>query len=71
MKRLVVLGSGTAGTTVVNKLRPRLDPRGWEIVVVDGAGEHHYQPGYLFVPFGRYHPSDIVKPIEDLLPEGV
>ncbi|MEX1094389.1 MAG: FAD/NAD(P)-binding oxidoreductase [Acidimicrobiia bacterium] len=71
MKRLVVLGSGTAGTTVVNKLRPRLDPLSWEIVVVDGATEHHYQPGYLFVPFGRYDPSDIVKPIEKYHPKGV
>ena len=71
MKRLVVLGSGTAGTTIVNKLRPKLDPQGWEIVVVDAATEHHYQPGYLFVPFGRYDPSDIVKPIEKYLPKGV
>jgi len=71
VKRLVVLGSGTAGTTVVNKLRPRLDPRGWEIVVVDEATDHHYQPGYLFVPFGTYDPADIVKPIENYLPKGV
>jgi sulfide:quinone oxidoreductase len=71
VKRLVVLGSGTAGTTIVNKLRPKLDPQGWEIVVVDAATEHHYQPGYLFVPFGRYDPSDIVKPIEKYLPKGV
>lgn len=71
MKRLVVLGSGTAGTTIVNKLRPKLDPKGWEIVVVDGASEHHYQPGYLFVPFGRYDASDIVKPIDKHLPKGI
>ena len=50
MKRLLVLGAGTAGTMVVNKLRPRLDPDEWEIVVVDQDTEHHYQPGYLFIP---------------------
>ncbi|MEX1038871.1 MAG: FAD-dependent oxidoreductase, partial [Acidimicrobiia bacterium] len=71
MKRLVVLGSGTAGTTVVNKLRPRLPEEGWEIVVVDEATDHHYQPGYLFVPFGKYDAGDIVKPIEKYLPTGV
>jgi sulfide:quinone oxidoreductase len=71
LKRLLVLGSGTAGTTVVNKLRPRLSREGWEIVVVDGASNHHYQPGYLFIPFGKYEPADIVKPIEKYLPKGV
>jgi len=33
--------------------------------------DHHYQPGYLFVPFGVYEPEDIVKPIERFIPDGV
>ena len=52
MKHLVVLGAGTAGTMVVNKLRPRLPRSEWEITIVDPATEHHYQPAYLFIPFG-------------------
>lgn len=52
MKRLLVLGAGTAGTMVVNKLRPRLPADEWRITVVDQEAAHHYQPGYLFVPFG-------------------
>ena len=52
MKRLVVLGSGTAGTMVANKLRPRLDRSNWSITVVDQDGEHVYQPGLLLLPFG-------------------
>ena len=54
MKRLVVLGAGTAGTMVANKLRHRLDRDAWSITVVDQDDHHHYQPGYPFVPFGRY-----------------
>jgi len=71
MKHLVVLGAGTAGTMVVNKLRPRLPEREWKITVVDQAVEHHYQPGYLFIPFGGYDPADIVKPTKAQLAKGV
>ncbi|MGC2240811.1 MAG: FAD/NAD(P)-binding oxidoreductase [Acidimicrobiia bacterium] len=71
MKRLVVLGSGTAGTTVVNKLRPRLGRDDWEIVVIDQEPTHFYQPGYLFIPFGIYQPDQVQKPKERFIPEGV
>ncbi|MGF1665338.1 MAG: NAD(P)/FAD-dependent oxidoreductase [Acidimicrobiia bacterium] len=71
MKRLVVLGAGTAGTMVVNKLRPRLAADEWQMTIVDQAAEHHYQPGYLFVPFGVYEPEEIVKPTRRFIPEGV
>lgn len=71
MKRLLVLGAGTAGTMVVNKLRPLLSPREWEITVVEPAKLHIYQPGLLFVPFGRYQAADLEKPTQPLLPAGV
>ena len=71
MKRLVVLGAGTAGTMVVNKLRGILPESVWSITIVDKADTHHYQPGYLFVPFGGYQPSEIVKPATQFLPDGV
>ena len=71
MKRLLVLGAGTAGTMVVNKLRPRLAKTEWAITVVDQDNVHHYQPGYLLMPFGVYQPSDIVKPRDRFMPDGV
>ena len=55
-KSLVVLGAGTAGTMVANKLRRRLTGSEWEITVVDRDDVHHYQPGYLFLPFGDVRP---------------
>jgi sulfide:quinone oxidoreductase len=70
MKHLLVLGAGTAGTMVVNKLRRRLDD-GWQITVVEQSDLHHYQPGYLFLPFGGYAPRDIVKPTRQFIPTGV
>ncbi len=71
MKKLLVLGAGTAGTMVVNKLRPRLDPGEWEITVVDETPCHYYQPGYLFIPFGIYRAPDVMKPRRDFIPAGV
>jgi sulfide:quinone oxidoreductase len=71
MKRLLILGAGTAGTMTANKLRPRLDSHEWEITVVERSDLHYYQPGYLFVPFGGYTPAELVKPTRRLLRPGV
>ena len=71
MKHLLVLGGGTAGTMAVAKLRPRLDPDEWRITVVDQDDEHHYQPAYLFIPFGTYRREDAVKRRSRFIPHGV
>ncbi len=71
MRRLLVLGAGTAGTMTVNRLRPRLPVDEWDITIVDQSEQHHYQPGYLFIPFGTYRPEEIVKPREQLIARGV
>jgi sulfide:quinone oxidoreductase len=71
MKQLLVLGAGTAGTMAVNKLRPHLPFDEWAITIVDSKPEHHYQPGYLFIPFGTYEPDEIVRPKAQLITEGV
>jgi sulfide:quinone oxidoreductase len=67
MKTLVILGAGTGGTIVANKMARRLDPRQWRIVVVDRDCWHLYQPGLLFIPFGMYRAKDIFKPKRRLL----
>lgn len=71
MKKLLVLGAGTAGTMAVNKLRPRLDSAEWSITIVDQDDVHHYQPGYLFIPFGAYQPGEVTKPRHRFIPDGV
>ncbi len=70
MKKLVVLGAGTAGTMVVNKLRPVLSDE-WQITIVDQDEIHYYQPGFLFIPFGIYSRGDVVKPKKRFIPSGV
>ena len=71
MKDLVILGGGTAGTMIANKLRHRLDSADWRITVVDRDDDHHYQPGYLFLPFGGYSREQVVRSRHTFLPEGV
>lgn len=70
MKKLLVLGAGTAGTTLVNKMRRRLGDD-WHITVVDQDETHLYQPGFLFIPFGMYDRDDVVRPRRDFIPKGV
>ena len=71
MKHLVILGAGTAGTMMANHLRHHLKKPEWQISIVDEKEEHHYQPGYLFLPFDIYSPEDIVKSIEEFIPKNV
>jgi sulfide:quinone oxidoreductase len=71
MKKLVVLGAGTAGTMVVNKLSHHLDQDEWKITIVDQNATHYYQPGFLFIPFGIYGQNDVIKPKRDFIPPGV
>lgn len=58
-KRLLVLGAGTAGTMVANKILQRLPH--WSVTVIDRDDIHDYQPGYLFIPFGGNQPEQIRK----------
>ena len=71
MKRLVVLGGGTAGTMVVNKLRKKLKDEEWSITVIDKDNDHIYQPGLLLLPFGVYRPEELVKKRDHFFPRGV
>ena len=60
-ERVVILGGGTGGTLAANRLR-RMYPRDdLTITVVDQDDCHVYQPGLLFVPFGRIHPEELVR----------
>jgi sulfide:quinone oxidoreductase len=71
MKRIVILGGGTGGTLLANRLRRLLDGDAAEIVVIDSDDEHVYQPGLLFVPFGLARPAGLVRPRHRQLRSGV
>ncbi|SKA66808.1 type III sulfide quinone reductase, selenoprotein subtype [Desulfobaculum bizertense] len=71
MKKLLILGAGAGGTIVANKMREKLSEKEWEITVIDRDWQHHYQAGWLFVPFGIYSIDDCIKPKSSFIPNGV
>ena len=71
MKRIAIIGGGTGGTLVANRLRRRHQEDEVEIVVVDRDDRHVYQPGLLFVPFGMERPEAIVRSRREQLRDGI
>ncbi len=71
MKKILILGSGAGGTMVANHLRKKLSPSQWDITIIDNDEIHHYQPGWLFIPFDVYSPEDCQKPKREFIPKGV
>lgn len=70
MKKLLILGGGTAGTMMLNKLSSTVNRNEWQITIVDQHETHYYQPGFLFIPFGIYTRKDVIKPRRDFFPSG-
>jgi len=55
MRNVVILGGGTVGTMMANRLVKHLHPEEWTVTVVDRDDVHVYQPALLFIPFGTYN----------------
>lgn len=62
MRKLVILGAGTAGTMVANHLSKHLNKSDWQITIIDKDDDHLYQPGLLLLPFGVYKKDQLIKP---------
>jgi sulfide:quinone oxidoreductase len=69
VKTLLILGAGTGGTMLANKMSQLLDTQEWKIILVDKDETHYYQPGFLFIPFNIYTPNDVIKPKRDFIPQ--
>ena len=51
--KIVIIGAGTGGTIVANKLSRKLKKKA-EITIIDPYFNHYYQPGVLFTMFKKY-----------------
>jgi sulfide:quinone oxidoreductase len=71
MNKLLILGAGTAGTMVANRLNRLLDMDDWQITLVDPDPVHYYQPDYIFIPFGIVSPKSATKIKRDYLPPSI
>jgi sulfide:quinone oxidoreductase len=70
MKQLLILGAGTGGTMIANRMRRQLKSD-WSVSVVDPEITHLYQPGLLFLPFGARNEKKMVRPRRRTLAPGV
>jgi sulfide:quinone oxidoreductase len=70
-QRIVILGGGTGGTMMANRLRRAHAEEDVQIVVVDRSDDHVYQPGLLFVPFQLARAAEITRPRAAQLRHGI
>ncbi len=75
MRHLVILGAGTAGTIMANRLarslRRDIAAGTTRITIVDQDAVHVYQPALLFIPFGTYTVDQAVRGRVAQLPKSV
>ncbi len=71
MKKLLIIGGGTAGTMLANKLAKGLvqeiESGEAEITIVSNKDFHVYQPGFLYIPFQLKRPEELVRSIYDVI----
>ncbi|MFB2553472.1 TIGR01244 family sulfur transferase [Ensifer soli] len=66
---VLIVGAGAAGIATAASLLKRRQCL--NIVLVDPSERHAYQPGWTMVGGGIFKPEDTVRPMRDLIPEGV
>lgn len=66
---VVIVGAGAGGIAVAAQLR-RADP-GVDVVIVDPAAQHYYQPAWTLVGGGAYAPEATRRSLTGCLPAGV
>ncbi|WP_424005289.1 NAD(P)/FAD-dependent oxidoreductase (plasmid) [Haloarcula salina] len=70
-EHIVIVGGGTGGTVLANRLAEKLGPeleRGAvDVTLVSDDRNHVYKPVFLYVPFGKKTVGDAKRPLADLV----
>lgn len=70
-EEIVVVGAGTGGSVLANRLADRLDSEidagDVRVTVINDGDYQSYKPAYLYVPFGKKTVEDAKRPLDDLL----
>lgn len=69
--QIVIVGGGTGGTVLANrlaeKLAPELDSDDVVVTMVTDDEDHVYKPTFLYVPFGKKTTADARRPVAELV----
>ena len=66
---VVIVGGGAAGIAVASSLRARAPDL--DVVIIDPAEAHYYQPGWTMVGGGVFKAASTAKTLASLIPAGV
>ncbi|KAI1319655.1 FAD/NAD(P)-binding domain-containing protein [Xylariaceae sp. FL0255] len=69
--RIVIVGGGTAGVTAAAQLQRSHALEKKDIVILDPAQTHHYQPGWTLVGSGLKSLQETQRPLSQVIPEAV
>jgi sulfide:quinone oxidoreductase len=64
---IAILGGGVGGTILANLLARELHADEADIVLIDRSGQHIYQPGWLYIPFGTQDAEHLERKERSLL----
>ncbi|MGH2408513.1 MAG: NAD(P)/FAD-dependent oxidoreductase [Candidatus Limnocylindrales bacterium] len=71
MDRILIVGGGVGGTLVANlisrRLHDEIDAGSATVTVVDGTGDHVYQPGFMYIAMGGERARNLTRPERSLL----
>lgn len=71
MARIVILGGGSGGLVVANKLARGLRGTDHEILLVDRSPYHYFMPSFPWVALGFKEPEQVRRPLKNLEKKGV
>ena len=68
---IAIVGGGTGGTVLANRLaddlQPELESGDVEVILISDGEDHVYKPTFLYVPFGKKTVDDARRPLADLV----
>jgi len=74
-KKILIVGGGLAGTIIANGLcrhiGPQLRTGEVSITMLGTSDTHMYQPGLLYVPFGKIREHELFRPQRKVLEKRV
>jgi sulfide:quinone oxidoreductase len=74
-QKILIIGGGVAGTIVANglcrQIGPELGTGAVQITMLSASDKHMYQPGLLYVPFGKIRESELYRDQRKILDKRV